>query len=177
MSRARKALAVNQVFAYRLRDARLTKQWSQQDLAEAMARVGHPINRATIAKIEAGARGVGGEHGRQPIRRGQTSPRGVSLEEAIALAVALDVPPPSLFLPIVREDDVELAPRVRVDVDTAHEWVRGDRPLDPTNGQFYRFQRFTRRVGPGELERFLAGAGIEVVEQPRPTRQRRKDTR
>ena len=110
MSQTKRALSVDQIFAYRLRDARLSKQWKQQDLADAMARVGYPINRATIAKIEAGARGVGGGHGLAPIKRGQTAPRPVSLEEAIAFAVALDVPASSLFLPIVREDDVYLTP-------------------------------------------------------------------
>ena len=69
MSKAKRALSVNQIFAYRLRDARLSKQWKQQDLANAMERIGHSINRATIAKIEAGARGVGGGHGRDPIKR------------------------------------------------------------------------------------------------------------
>jgi transcriptional regulator with XRE-family HTH domain len=164
MSKAKRALSVNQVFAYRLRDARLSKQWTQQDLAGAMERVGHPVNRATIAKIEAGARGVGGGHGSQPIRRGETAPRPASLAEAIAFAVALDVPPASLFLPITREDDVDLTPKVRVEVETAHAWVRGERPLDPTDGRFYRFQTFAKRATLADLEEL----GIRIVqEQPK----------
>ncbi len=166
MSQGKRALFVNEVFAYRLRDARLSKQWTQQDLADAMKGRGHPINRATIAKIEAGARGVGGGHGREPIKLGETPPRPVSLEEAIAFAVALDVPPPSLFLPISREDDVHLAPEVCVDVEAAHAWVRGERPLDPDDGQFYRFQTFARRATLADLETL----GIRIV-QEQPTKE------
>ena len=163
---AKQALSINQVFAYRLRDARLTKQWKQQELADAMQRIGHPINRATIAKIEAGARGVGGGHGRTTVKRGQTAARPVSLDEAIAFAVALDVPPPSLFLPIIREDDVQVAPKVRIDVDTAHAWARGEEPLDPNDGPFYRFQTFARRATLADLEHL----GIRFVHAPREDR-------
>jgi transcriptional regulator with XRE-family HTH domain len=148
-----RALSINQVFAYRLRDVRLSKRWNQQQLAEQMGRIGHPMNRSTIAKIEAGARGVGGEHGRAPVKSGQTSARPVSLDEAIAFAVALDVSPASLFLPIVREDDIALTPTARVDLDTAHAWLRGEHPLDPDAGPFYRFQRYAKRATLGDLER------------------------
>jgi hypothetical protein len=162
---AKQALSVNQIFAYRLRDARLSKPWKQRDLADAMARIGHPIGRATIAKIEAGARGVGGEiHGSEPIKtgQGQTPPRAVSLEEAIAFAAALDVPPPSLFLPIVRDDDVQLSPAIRVDVDTAHAWARGEQALREDSASFYRFQTFARKTGTlADLEQL----GIRIVHE------------
>lgn len=161
----KQALAVNQIFAYRLRDARLSKQWRQGDLADAMARIGHPLNQATISRIEAGARGVGGAHGREPIKRGQTPPRPVSLAEAIAFAAALDVPPPSLFFPRTREDDVELAPKVRVDADTAHAWARGERPLNPDdldNAHLYRVQTFPRKATLRDLE----ALGIQVIHHP-----------
>ncbi len=161
MSKKKPALSVNRVFAYRLRDARLSKQWNQQDLADAMTRIGHPINRATIAKIEAGARGVGGEiHG--PRADQKTQPRPASLEEAIAFAAALDVPPPSLFLPLSREDDVLLAPQIRADVDAAHAWVRGEQPLSQDDARFYRFHTFARRATLADLE----ALGIQIVQEP-----------
>lgn len=171
----KRALSVNQVFAYRLRDARKTKGWTQGDLADAMARIGHRVSVPTIAKIEAGRYGVGGDHGKEgsPTTFGRES-RDVTLERAIAFAAALDVPPPSLFFPIGREDDVKLAPAVQVDVETAHAWARGERPLhlEPKAGrtvkmtrdhpatyvegtadddQFYRFQTFLPRSRPGGL--------------------------
>lgn len=174
MAKRKQALDVNQVFAYRLRDARLTKRWDQQDLAEAMARVGHPINRATISKIEAGARGVGGIHGSEGIKAGQTRPRNVSLDEAVAFAVALDVPVLSLLLPVIREDDVQLAPEVRVDVDTAHAWARGEQPLrpdDPDGARFYRFQRYEPPAPPATREE-LEAMGITVGS---PAKRKRKE--
>jgi hypothetical protein len=119
---------------------------------------------ATIAKIEAGAHRVGGDHGRRPIRRGETRPRPVTLEEAVAFAAALDVPPPSLFLPLIRKDDVLLAPRRRTDVETAHAWARGEQPLDPDDGPSYRFQTFARRATLADLE----ALGIRIV-QERPS--------
>jgi len=162
VTRAERALSVNEVFAYRLRDARLSKQWSQQDLADAMTKIGHPINRATIAKIEAGARGVGGDHGKRPIVSGQTPPRPASLSEAVAFAAALDLPPPSLFFPLMREDDIRLAPKLRVKVDIAHAWARGEAPLDEAERSFYAFQTFARRATVDDLERL----GIRVVHGP-----------
>ena len=166
MNQRKRALDVNQVFAYRLRDARLTKRWTQEDLAEAMARIGHPINRATIAKIEAGARGVGGAHGRAGIKKGETAPRGISLKEAIAFAVALDVAPMHLFLPIIDEDDVQLAPRARADVQSARAWVRGERPLGEDD-RFYRLQApyEPRKATLADLE----ALGIPV--RPEPNRE------
>ena len=83
------------------------------------------------------------------------------MEEAIAFAVALDVPPPSLFLPIIREDAVQLAPKVRVEVEAAHAWARGEAPLDPSDGQFYRFQTFARRATLADLE----ALGIRIVQE------------
>jgi transcriptional regulator with XRE-family HTH domain len=157
----RKALTIDQIFAYRLRDTRLSKQWSQQRLAEAMHEIGwDKISQQTITKIEAGAQDVGGEIHAQPRR---VTARGVSIAEAIAFAVALDVPPPSLFLPIIRDDDIALAPDVRVDADTAHAWARGERPLKPDNEAFYRFQTFARRATLSDLEHRL---GIQIVQEP-----------
>jgi transcriptional regulator with XRE-family HTH domain len=164
----KRALTVDETFSYRLRDARMSKLWTQEDLAVAMKRIGHPIARSGIAKIEAGARGVGGEHGTDPIKRGQTRPRGVSLTEAIAFAAALDVAPSSLYLPVIEDDDVQLAPALPpVDVATAHAWTRGERPLDPANERFYNYQTYgwrpptPQRPTLEDLERL----GIPVVFQ------------
>lgn len=173
----RSGLSVSQIFAYRLRDARLSRKWNQQQLADAMSGIGHPINRVTITKIEAGARGVGGSHGSAPIKAGQTRPRPVSLDEAIAFAVALDVPPASLFLPLTSEDDVALAPGVVVDVDTAHRWASGEQALGSGEEarRFYRFHRFQTKArrprSADELRAFLEASGIEMVDRdPREDR-------
>jgi len=176
MSRARPALSVNQVFAYRLRDVRRAKGWDQKRLADAMGDIGHPIGRVTISKIEAGARGVGGEHGREPIKQGQTRPRPVSLEEAIAFAVALDVPPASLFLPLApHADDVRLTPERVVDAARAHAWDRGEGPLNAEDAEavrFYRFQTFARPATVADLEELGIRFVREPAEQAPPTKQR-----
>ena len=161
MAERNPALSVTQVFAYRLRDARLTKRWTQDELAARMDKIGSPIQRATIAKIESAARGVGGAHGDEPPASAQ---RRVTIDEAVAFAVALDVPVTSLLLPIIEDDDVQLAPNVRVSVDVAHAWARGDRPLDPDDERYYRFQSFVPQLGWSQLARMsdeeLAEYGI-----------------
>ena len=78
------------------------------------------------------------------------------------------MPPPSLFLPIIREDDVQLAPKVRVDVETAHAWTRGEQPLNPDDGRFYRFQTFARRATLDDIAR----AGMRVVIEPKNEEER-----
>jgi transcriptional regulator with XRE-family HTH domain len=188
--RGKPVLSIAQVFAYRLRDARLTKKWSQQRLAAEMRAIGCPMTQVTIAKIEAGAQGVGGELHDEPRK---SPPRPVSLAEAIGFAVVLDVPPPSLFLPLSSDDDVRLAPTGPVvDVATAHAWVRGERPLklatasarvdeQPVTGTdvtawvgeqpltfddagaFYRFQTFPRTPTLSDLE----SLGIRVIQEPK----------
>lgn len=67
----------------------------------------------------------------------------MSLAESIAFAVALDVSPVSLFLPLTRADDIQLAPAHTADVETAYQWIRGDHPLNEKDRDavaFYRFQ-------------------------------------
>ena len=45
---------VRQVYSERLGRIRRGRDWTQQRLADEMARIAFPIGRATIAKIEAG---------------------------------------------------------------------------------------------------------------------------
>ena len=132
MTNKRHAENIERIFARRLREARQSKRWTQQDLADAMQRVGHPINRVAIAKIEKGA-----QAGLKP---GETAARAASLPEAIAFAVALGVSPLHLFLPIEEDVDVQLTSKVTVRPDRARAWARGRRPLDMADAKFYEFQ-------------------------------------
>jgi transcriptional regulator with XRE-family HTH domain len=159
-------LTVNQVFAYRLWEARTAKGWSQKDLADEMTRNGHTFHRGAISKIELGARGIGTAPEGAPMP-GRTPPRQVSLAEAIAFAAVLDVPPASLFLPISRGAEVQLTAEIVVDVDTAHAWSRGERPLkdgDPDAERFYSFQTLARpyKATLEDLEKL----GIKIVHEP-----------
>ena len=119
--------AVNEVFARRLREARASRGWNQERLADEVTRIGHPIGRVTISKIEAGKRGV-------------------LIEEAIALAAALDVAPAHLLLPIDAGEgphaqtspaaSVKLAPKLKAGQVKARRWFRGELPLHPTLENF-----------------------------------------
>lgn len=110
------------VYGPRLRQVRNHRGWTQEQLAQEMAgRIGHPMNRATIAKIEGG---------RRPLEVG----------ELVALAAALGVSPSSLFL----EQDVEyvrLTERIKVKAETAAAWVNGEAPLDPKDARIYHSER------------------------------------
>lgn len=99
------------VFARRLADERHRKRWTSQRLAEEVKKLGGTISRGTIAKLES---------------RNRPS---VTLDEAVVLAVALDVPLPLLFLPIEEEGDVALTPETNVYCWRVWEWLHGEEPL------------------------------------------------
>jgi len=111
---------VRQVYSKRLGAIRRGRGWTQQQLAAAMAGVGFPVNRATIAKIEAGKRPM-------------------EVAELVAFATALDVAPMALFLPLGMES-VALTDGVIVAADTAAAWSSGDAPLDPANLRTYSLE-------------------------------------
>lgn len=156
------ALEIARILGYRVWAVRKSKDWLQQRLADEMTAAGCPMRQATIAKIESARAGVGGDVHAVPK---STPPRPVSLVEAVTFAVVLGVSPASLFLPVVREDDVQLTPAIRVDVETAWAWIRGEQPLDPGPDaeQFYRTQTFARRATLADLERL----GIRIVLEPK----------
>lgn len=99
----------SQVLADELRRTRERRGWTQQALAERLEAIDLPIDRSTIAKIEAGSRGV-------------------SVDEVLAFAVALGVAPMSLMLPR-SGGRVRIAPGVEVDSWVAAAWWRGVFPL------------------------------------------------
>ncbi|MGD0167094.1 MAG: helix-turn-helix transcriptional regulator [Gaiellaceae bacterium] len=115
--RKESAKKVREVFGSRLAEARADRRWTQEELAAEMDRIGHPIHRATIAKIETGKRPT-------------------SLAETIMLAAALDVAPLHLIFPI-DGGEVELAPHLTVDADKALTWASGFQPLREENTRSY----------------------------------------
>jgi transcriptional regulator with XRE-family HTH domain len=99
------ALRPSEVFAQRVREVREGRRWSQQDLADRLAAIGLPTDRATIARTETGARGV-------------------SLDDAVAYCAALSAQFVHLIVPI--EGDVSLAVgSVAIEASTARGWLRG----------------------------------------------------
>lgn len=118
--RAKKAGArPSQVFGSHVRDVRIRKGWtSQQHLADRLGELGHGIDRSAIARLERGTRGV-------------------PLDEAFAIAAALEVSPLSLMLPREPGQPVAVAPGLTVTSAEAREWARGDDPLPGQDRQFF----------------------------------------
>jgi transcriptional regulator with XRE-family HTH domain len=84
------ALGLSEVFGQQVRKARRIRDWSQQDLADAISNVagspeGYPMKQANIAKIEGGQR------------------KRLVLEDVLLFAAALEVYPNYLLAPL--EDD------------------------------------------------------------------------
>jgi transcriptional regulator with XRE-family HTH domain len=105
------------LYAARLKEIRQHRGWTQQRLADEMRRIGYPISRPAIAKIE---------RGKRPLEVG----------EFVALGVALGVPPSGIFLPLDAEF-VQLTEKVKVPLEVAAAWANGDAPLDPKDARFY----------------------------------------
>jgi len=92
---------------------------SAQQLADRVQQLGGKLDRAAISKIE-------------------SRTRNVSLDEAVLLAVALEVAPVHLFLPRDDGSAVALAPLVEVPATQAREWLRGTEQLPQGDEKTYR---------------------------------------
>jgi transcriptional regulator with XRE-family HTH domain len=101
--------SIGDVLAKKVRQYRKAQGLHQEDLAERTTELGLPMNRVTVAKIEAGG----------------TRADNASLTEVLVLAAALDVPPPLLFLPLGDTEDMAIG------TETVHphlvlDWLAGD---------------------------------------------------
>jgi transcriptional regulator with XRE-family HTH domain len=112
-----------QVLAYRLKEVRERRRWSQQQLSDRLAAIGHPLHRVTIAKIEQGG------------------PRAAkaSLTDVLALAAALNCPPLHLFIPLRDDQRVFVTGKCVPTAAQAREWIRGGAPLGAANEDDARF--------------------------------------
>ena len=99
-----------EIFATEVRATRERKGWTQERLAERLVELGSTIDRSTVAKIEAGKRGV-------------------SLDECLIFAVALGVSPSTLVFPRSSKVRLKLA-ELSVSQWGALVWWRGVSPLD-----------------------------------------------
>lgn len=88
---------------------------SAQQLADACAELGFPIQRSVLANLENGRR------------------TNLSLPELFVLARALEVPPLLLVLPLGHDHTVEVLPGVNVSTVDALRWLTGERPLPGTH--------------------------------------------
>lgn len=99
----------SQTFARRLKRFRERRGWTQDILAGELSNVGWRVDRAQIAKIEAGTRKI-------------------SLDEAVTIGWAFGLPPALLYLPLGESQHVAIAPEVIVHPDLARKWIAGTEP-------------------------------------------------
>lgn len=111
----------SQVFARRMRRYRERRGWTQKALAGELADIGWKVDRAQLARIESGDRGI-------------------ALDEAIMIAWALALPPALVYLPLGEASDVAIAPDVVIHPDLARKWVTGREPAAASD----RFARMPR---------------------------------
>lgn len=128
-NREREATA-SDVVAERVAASRRKRGWTARQLAERCAELGATqITAATLANIESGRRDKDGR------RR-----RDVSVDELLALALALDVAPVHLLVP-ERVEPYQVTPTVENDTVLVRNWVRGFVPLPGTDWAWFITER------------------------------------
>ncbi|MGD6743011.1 helix-turn-helix domain-containing protein [Streptomyces sp. BH106] len=119
--------------ARRLREVRKRRDLTAQQLADRVADLGVPMNRAVLVKIENGRR------------------ENISVAELLGFALALDCSPLSLLLP-TDNSPYAVTPTRTEPANDVRDWVRGRQPLPGMDEQAYRHevsvQDLQRRVNP-----------------------------
>lgn len=156
------------VVARRVQELRKAQGLSAQELAERLAQHWPELDRSILANLESGRR------------------RSVSVDEVLVLALALNVAPVHLFVPVT-EEPVHVGAH-KIPSPVARDWVRGGTPLEGQDARLFRTQvpesewadyeasRDVPVMSAAELARALAEAGVEVQYTPAkaPARKRGK---
>jgi len=124
------SLLPSEVFRRRLREVRQARNWTQPELAEKLSGQGAGITEFTINRIESGKRGL-------------------SLDEAVAIAAVLGPSLLHMIVPLEERGRVHLTPQMPVRLLDARAWLRGQRPLQQADEQIFYFQ-----TPPGEADWF-----------------------
>jgi transcriptional regulator with XRE-family HTH domain len=100
----------------RVKEIRQSRGWTAKELADRCAEAGAPeITVAVIANMETGRRDAEGR------RR-----RDVTIDETLALAYALEVPPVFLFIPLNGNERLRVTSKMEMDAPFAAAWADGD---------------------------------------------------
>lgn len=121
---------LSDVVADRVRTYRDRRGISREELAKRCAKLGVPLTPAAITNIETGRRNP--ETG---IRR-----REVSIDELVALAKALGLPPILLIYPLGEAELCEVLPGRELGTWQAVKWFMGEEPMGtraPDDGKWY----------------------------------------
>lgn len=100
--------------AQRVKELRARRGWTAAQLGKELGKYDIRWDRFTVANLESGKR------------------QNVTVNELFALALALDVAPTNLLVPL---DDrlYRITPTRTEDADTVRSWVRGEQPLPGTD--------------------------------------------
>jgi transcriptional regulator with XRE-family HTH domain len=109
--------SITEVIAGRVRGLRTAAGWSGAALAERLNERGIPWNRTTVAKLETGRR------------------ESITVQELLALAVVLEVPPVWLLTDPSAERAVPIAEGIELDPWAALLWLIGKQPLKKRPGR------------------------------------------
>ncbi|MGI8615292.1 MAG: helix-turn-helix domain-containing protein [Actinomycetota bacterium] len=88
--------------------------------------------RLTVEQLAERVTALGGRMGRVTLTKLENGGRGVSLDEALLLAAALNVPPALLFFGLEHEPRVAVVPKSVIHPDLAAQWLAGTGPLAST---------------------------------------------
>lgn len=94
----------------RIRELRLARGMTQQDLADRLSQLGARVDRTAVAKVEKGTREL-------------------ALAEAFQYAWALHVAPVHLFVPTDSDEPINIGPDMEASPFEVRLWIRGQRPL------------------------------------------------
>jgi transcriptional regulator with XRE-family HTH domain len=136
----KRIVSVGECFAERLREVRAHKRWTQDDLARCLDALGFTLDRVAISKIEKGKRSV-------------------KLEEAMAIAYALDISPNHLFTTYDEGARVRIVPGrpdrpVRPFVPgVVRRWIGGYWTLPEQDNVFFERERPPEELLRKEIER------------------------
>lgn len=131
----KRIVSFGECFAERLREVRAHKRWRQDDLASRLGELGFPLDRVAISKIEKGRRSV-------------------KLEEAMAIAYALDVSPNQLFTSYDQETRVRVVAEKRPFVPgVVRRWIAGYWTLPDQDDKFFERERPPEEILTDQLLR------------------------
>ncbi|MFF7690564.1 helix-turn-helix domain-containing protein [Streptomyces syringium] len=146
MSRHQKSAGPVPTIALRVKELRGRRGWTAAQLGEALGKHGVRWDRFAVANLENGKR------------------QNVTVQELIALALALDVAPVNLLVPL---DDrpYQLTPTRAEGADTVRAWVRGEEPLPGTDERTFMGEVSTKDLQ--EQRRYLSFFDLEKIAKER----------
>lgn len=159
----RKAERPSDLFVGRLRDLREARGWAQRDFADELAHLGEPTDRAIVARVETGQRGI-------------------SLDEAILFAAVLGTSLANMIAPsdIARPESpetIQIAGKLTAPARAVRLWLLGQQPLRPEDvgawlkampdAELKAATTFPVLALAAMVQRFIEVVGVDDLDQAR----------